>query len=79
MPVGQLEPPCLHMSPVQQVHPFAGSPGFGLDMVVNNLYRTAPPPSGPMSAATPVSSARRQRVGVLVGEHGVLVGHSSAV
>ncbi|KAL6633694.1 hypothetical protein ACP70R_026365 [Stipagrostis hirtigluma subsp. patula] len=58
LPVGQLEPPCLQMSsPMQQqVHPSAGSPGFGLDMVVHNLYPAAPPPSGPVSNATTVSA-----------------------
>ncbi|KAL6912262.1 hypothetical protein ACP4OV_001067 [Aristida adscensionis] len=37
------EPPCLQTSPMQQVHAHssAASPGFGLEMVVNNLYSPA--------------------------------------
>ncbi|RCV07989.1 hypothetical protein SETIT_1G289600v2 [Setaria italica] len=59
LPAGQLEPACLQMNPMQQVHPSAaaGSTCFGLDMVVNNLY---PPPAAarcPVSAATPVTAA----------------------
>ncbi|OEL18154.1 Transcription factor bHLH63 [Dichanthelium oligosanthes] len=58
LPAGQLEPSCLQMSPMQQVHPSAaaGSTGFGLDMVVNNMY---PPAAAtcPVSAATPVNGA----------------------
>lgn len=52
-PAAQLEPSCLQMSPMQQVHPSAaagGSTGFGLDMVVNNLY-------APAAATCPVSAA----------------------
>ncbi|CAN6280261.1 unnamed protein product [Urochloa humidicola] len=56
LPAGQLEPSCLQMSPMQQVHP--SSAGFGLDMVVNNMY---PPPTAaascPVSAAAPVTAA----------------------
>jgi hypothetical protein len=59
LPARQLEPACLQMSPMQQVHPSAaaGSTGFGLDMVVNNLY---PPPAAancPVSVATPATAA----------------------
>ncbi|PUZ77271.1 hypothetical protein GQ55_1G357200 [Panicum hallii var. hallii] len=58
LPAGQLEPTGLQMSPLQQVHPSAaaGSNGFGLDMVVNNLYPSAAA-SCPVSAATPVMAA----------------------
>jgi len=58
LPAGQLEPTCLQMSPLQQVHPSAagGSNGFGLDMVVNNLYPPAAA-SCPVSAASPVMAA----------------------
>uniref|UniRef100_A0A0A9CZD0 BHLH domain-containing protein n=1 Tax=Arundo donax TaxID=35708 RepID=A0A0A9CZD0_ARUDO len=61
LPVGQLEPSCLQMSPMQQVHPSAGSPAFGLDMVVNNLY-PPPAPTGSVSATTPVSAAPRASI-----------------
>ena len=58
LPAGQLEPSCLQMSPMQQVHPSAAasSTGFGLDMVVNNLYAPAAA-SCPVSAAPSVSVA----------------------
>ncbi|CAD6242771.1 unnamed protein product [Miscanthus lutarioriparius] len=58
LPAGQLEPSGLQMSPMQQVHPSAaaGSTGFGLDMVVNNLYAPAAA-SCPVSAAPSVSVA----------------------
>jgi len=59
LPAGQLEPSCLQMSPMQQVHPSAaagGSTGFGLEMVVNNLYAPAAA-SCPVSAAPSVSAA----------------------
>jgi len=58
LPAGQLEPTCLQMSPLQQVHPSAagGSNGFGLDMVVNNLYPPAAA-SCPVSVATPAMAA----------------------
>ncbi|RLM80864.1 hypothetical protein C2845_PM12G24640 [Panicum miliaceum] len=58
LPAGQLEPTGLQMSPLQQVHPSAaaGFNGFGLDMVVNNLYPPAAA-SCPVSAATPVMAA----------------------
>ncbi|KAF8750185.1 hypothetical protein HU200_012436 [Digitaria exilis] len=58
LPAGQLEPSCLQMSPMQQVHPSAaaGSNGFGLDMVVSNMYQPAGA-SCPVSAATPVTAA----------------------
>lgn len=51
-------PAGLQMSPMQQVHPSAaaGSTGFGLDMVVNNLYAPAAA-SCPVSAAPSVSVA----------------------
>ncbi|RLN08436.1 hypothetical protein C2845_PM11G28740 [Panicum miliaceum] len=57
LPAGQLEPTCLQMSPLQQdPSATAGSNGFGLNMVVNNLY---PPAAAncPVSAATPVMAA----------------------
>lgn len=58
---GQLEPSCLQMSmsPMQQVvHPSAaaGSTGFGLEMVLSNLYAPAAA-SCPVSAAPSVSVA----------------------
>nr|CAB3450813.1 unnamed protein product [Digitaria exilis] len=58
LPGGQLEPSCLQMSPMQQVHPSAAacSNGFGLDMVVSNMYQPAGA-SCPVSAATPVTAA----------------------
>ncbi|KAG8059704.1 hypothetical protein GUJ93_ZPchr0002g23041 [Zizania palustris] len=43
MPIGQVEPSCLQMSPLP-----AGSPGFGLEMVVNN-NPYSPAPGGAMS------------------------------
>ncbi|CAL5055410.1 unnamed protein product [Urochloa decumbens] len=59
LPAGQLEPAGLQMSPMQQVHPSAaaGSAGFGLDMVVNNMYPPANTASCPVSAAAPVMAA----------------------
>ncbi|PWZ25057.1 Transcription factor bHLH63 [Zea mays] len=50
VPAGQLEPSCLQMSHVPQMHPSAAanSTGFGLDMVVNNPY-------APAGASCPVS------------------------
>ncbi|CAN6253603.1 unnamed protein product [Urochloa humidicola] len=59
LPAGQMEAPCLQMSPMQQVHPSAaaGSTGFGLDMVVNNLYPPVAAASCPVSAAAPVTVA----------------------
>jgi len=58
LPAGQLEPTCLQMNPLQQVHPSAagGSNGFGLDMVVDNLYPPAAA-SCPVSVATPAMAA----------------------
>lgn len=60
LPAGQLEPSCLQMSHMPQMHPSAAanSTGFGLDMVVNNPYA----PAGascpvPVSAAASVSVA----------------------
>uniref|UniRef100_A0A0D9VK01 BHLH domain-containing protein n=1 Tax=Leersia perrieri TaxID=77586 RepID=A0A0D9VK01_9ORYZ len=47
LPMGQVEPSCLQMSPLQQMQTSAGSSGFGLEMVVSNPY--SPAPAGPMS------------------------------
>ncbi|XP_062222267.1 basic helix-loop-helix protein 79-like [Phragmites australis] len=56
LPVGQLEPSCLQMSSMQQVHPSAGSPGFGLEMLVNNPYPPAPGRPVPAAAGSPIES-----------------------
>ncbi|KAF0934892.1 hypothetical protein E2562_028890 [Oryza meyeriana var. granulata] len=53
MPIGQVEPSCLQMSPLQQMQTPAGSSGFGLEMVVSNQY--SPAAGGPMSAAAAMS------------------------
>ncbi|CAN6274754.1 unnamed protein product [Urochloa humidicola] len=59
LPAGQMEPAGLQMSTMQQAHPSAaaGSNGFGLDMVVNNLYPPVAAASCPVSAAAPVTTA----------------------
>ncbi|CAL5054802.1 unnamed protein product [Urochloa decumbens] len=59
LPAGQLEPAGIQMSPMQQLHPSAaaGSTGFGLDMVINNMYQSVAAASCPVSAAAPVTAA----------------------
>ncbi|KAG8072038.1 hypothetical protein GUJ93_ZPchr0006g45065 [Zizania palustris] len=54
-PIGQAEPSCLQMAPLQQMQTPAGCPGFGLEMIVNNnLFSLAH--GGSMSAAPAVSA-----------------------
>uniref|UniRef100_A0A0E0K463 BHLH domain-containing protein n=1 Tax=Oryza punctata TaxID=4537 RepID=A0A0E0K463_ORYPU len=76
LPMGQVEPSCLQMSPLQQMQTSAGSSGYGLEMVVSNQY--SPAPGGPMSAAAVMSVSASASVngaaGWDIGSHGLFSG-----
>ncbi|KAL5213464.1 hypothetical protein ABZP36_024311 [Zizania latifolia] len=68
-PIGQAEPSCLQMSPLQQMQTPAGCPGFGLEMIVNNnLFSLAH--GGSMSAAAAASVPAGASVESCLNVHG---------
>ncbi|EEC73857.1 hypothetical protein OsI_08622 [Oryza sativa Indica Group] len=75
LPMAQVEPSCLQMSPLQQMQTSAGSSGYGLEMVVSNQYS---PPGGPMSVPAGASVEPCLNVngaaGWDIGSHGLFSG-----